>query len=124
MAEYADGLDDLDGFSHVYLIYHLHRAGAAKLRYKPILQDVEHGIFATRAPCRPNPIGLSVVELVRREANVLHIRGVDILDGTPILDIKPYSAKFDHIEARRSGWLDDVDDETALQRGRRAYGAK
>ena len=122
--EYAGGLDDLDGFSHIYLIYHMHQAGTARLHLKPFLQDVEHEIFATRAPYRPNPIGMSVVELVCREHNILHVRGVDILDGTPLLDIKPYSAKFDHIIATRSGWLDDVDDNTAIIRGRREYDAK
>lgn len=76
-------------------------------------------MFATRAPCRPNAIGLSVVDLVRREGNVLHLDGVDILDGTPLLDIKPYTAKFDRIEKSRNGWQDGVDEETAQRRGRR-----
>lgn len=119
--EFAEGLRDLDGFSHVYLIYHFHQAGAARLMVKPFLQDVERGVFATRAPCRPNAIGLSVVELVRREGNVLHLDGVDILDGTPLLDIKPYTAKFDRFETSRNGWQDDVDEETARQCGRRGY---
>ena len=82
-AEFAEGRRDLEGFSHVYRIYHFHRCGPTKLLVKPFLQDVERGVFATRAPCRPNAVGLSVVELVRREGNVLHIRNVDILDGTP-----------------------------------------
>ncbi len=119
--EFEEGLCDLDGFSHVYLIYHLHRAGAVKLRVKPFLQDVEHGVFSTRAPCRPNPIGLSVVQLVRREGPVLHLEGVDILDGTPLLDIKPYTAKFDCIQTTRNGWQDEVDEKTAHQRGKRGY---
>jgi tRNA-Thr(GGU) m(6)t(6)A37 methyltransferase TsaA len=119
--EFADGLRDLEGFSHVYVIYHFHQAGPAKLIVKPFLQDTEHGVFATRAPCRPNAIGLSVVELVRREGNVLHLDGVDILDGTPLLDIKPYTVKFDCLETTRNGWQDDVDDNTAHQRGRRGY---
>jgi len=120
-AEYADGLKDLEGFSHVYLIYHLHRADPAKLIVKPFLQEVERGVFATRAPCRPNAIGLSIVELIRREGNILHLDGVDILDGTPLLDIKPYTAKFDRIETTRNGWQDEVDDETARRRGKRGY---
>jgi len=120
-AEFADGLRDLEGFSHIYLIYHFHRAGPARLMVKPFLQDVERGVFATRTPCRPNAIGLSVVELVRREGNVLHLDGVDILDGTPLLDIKPYTTKFDLVETARNGWQDDVDEETAGQRGRRGY---
>lgn len=91
--EFAAGLKDLEGFSHIYLIYHLHRAGPAKLIARPFLQDVEHGVFATRSPWRPNAIGLSIVELVRVEENVLYLDRVDILDETPLLDIKPYSAK-------------------------------
>jgi tRNA-Thr(GGU) m(6)t(6)A37 methyltransferase TsaA len=120
--EYANGLRDLDGFSHIYLIYHFHLAVNTSLVVKPYLQDAVHGVFATRAICRPNAIGLSVVELLRREANVLHLKGVDILNGTPLLDIKPYTAKFDRIETHRNGWQDDVDEETARQKGRRGYG--
>lgn len=119
LPEFADGLRDLDGFSHIYLIYHFHKAGPAKLLVKPFLQDVERGVFATRAPCRPNTIGLSIVELIRRDGNVLHLDGVDILDGTPLLDIKPYTAKFDRFETSRNGWQDEIDDETARRRGRR-----
>jgi tRNA-Thr(GGU) m(6)t(6)A37 methyltransferase TsaA len=122
--DYAAGLKDIEGFSHLYLIYHLHRISKSRLTVKPFLQDVEHGIFATRAPTRPNPIGISIVELIKREGNTLHLAGVDMLDGTPILDIKPYSAKFDHIEAQRSGWMDEVDDATAQQRGKRGYAAQ
>lgn len=119
--EYAEGLRDIEGFSHIYLIYHLDRAGPARLTVRPFLHDAEHGVFATRAPCRPNPIGLSIVELVRREGNTLHIRGVDMLDGTPLLDIKPYSARFDCFRATRNGWLDQVGEASAQQRGRRGY---
>jgi tRNA (adenine37-N6)-methyltransferase len=119
--EFTEGLRDLEGFSHVYLLYHFHRVGAAKLLVKPFLQDVEHGVFATRAPCRPNAIGLSVVELVRREGNVLYLEGIDILDETPLLDLKPYTARFDRIETYRNGWQDDIDEQTPRQRGRRDY---
>jgi tRNA-Thr(GGU) m(6)t(6)A37 methyltransferase TsaA len=119
LPEYTAGLRDLDGFSHIFLVYHFHLAGPAQLLVRPFLQDVERGLFATRAPCRPNPIGLSVVELVRREGNVLHVDGIDILDGTPLLDIKPYTAKFDRIETMRNGWQDEVDEETARLRGSR-----
>ncbi len=122
-AEFAEGLADLEGFSHIYLVYHFHLAGPAKLTVKPFLQDVTHGIFATRAPCRPNAIGLSIVELVRREGNVLYLDGVDVLDGTPLLDIKPYTAKFDHLDTANNGWQDDVDDETARRFGKRGYRA-
>jgi tRNA-Thr(GGU) m(6)t(6)A37 methyltransferase TsaA len=122
--EFAEGLQDLEGFSHVYLIYHLHRRGSVELLVKPFLQDIERGVFATRAPCRPNPIGLSIVELVRREGNILHLDGVDVLDGAPLLDVKPYVARFDHVETTRNGWQDDVNEETARVRGRRGYGGK
>lgn len=120
-SELVEGLCDLDRFSHIYLVYHLHRAGSGKLKIKPYLQDIERGVFATRSPHRPNPIGLSIVELIRREGNVLYLDGVDILDGTPLLDIKPYTARFDRIDTTRNGWQDDIDDETARQRGRRDY---
>jgi tRNA-Thr(GGU) m(6)t(6)A37 methyltransferase TsaA len=118
-AAYADGLKDLAGFSHLYLIYHFHRAGPPKLRVKPFLQDVKRGVFATRAPCRPNPIGLSIVRLRGIEGNVLLIDDVDVLDGTPILDIKPYVARFDCITGTRDGWHDEVDPATATRLGRR-----
>ncbi|MBN1893650.1 tRNA (N6-threonylcarbamoyladenosine(37)-N6)-methyltransferase TrmO [bacterium] len=121
--EFAAALDDLEGFSHIYLIYHLHRACGMSLKVKPFLQDVERGVFATRSPCRPNPIGLSIVKLVRREGCVLRLDAVDILDGTPLLDIKPYAVKFDRINGTRNGWQDDVDEETARRRGRRGYRA-
>lgn len=119
--DFAEGLRDLEGFSHIYLIYHMHRAGPAKLVVRPFLEDVDRGVFATRAPCRPNPIGLSIVELVRREGNVLYVDRLDVLDGTPLLDIKPYAAKFDCIEGTRNGWQDAVDEVTSERRGRREY---
>ncbi len=118
--EFVAGLRDVEGFSHIYLVYHLHKADPSRLTVRPFLQDVERGVFATRAPCRPNPIGLSVVKLVRREGSILHLDAVDVLDGTPLLDIKPYTAKFDRIEPTRNGWQDEVDEETAWLRGRRA----
>jgi len=118
-SEFAAGLRDLEGFSHVFLIYYFHQAGPPKLLVKPFSQDIEHGVFATWAPCRPNAIGLSVVELVRREGKVLYLDGVDILDGTPLLDVKPYTSRFDRLETLRNGWQDEVDEETAHQRGTR-----
>ncbi len=120
--EFAEGLTDLEGFSHVYIIYHFHQAQPAKMKVKPFMQDVEHGVFATRAPSRPNPIGISVVELLRREGSILYLDGLDVLDGTPLLDIKPYTARFDRIETTRNGWQDEVNEETARRLGRREYG--
>jgi len=119
--QYAEGLHDIEGFSHIYLIYHLHQAGQPRLLVKPFLQDAEHGVFATRAPCRPNAIGISIVRLLRREGNVLHLDGVDILDGTSLLDIKPYTARFDRVETISNGWQDEVDEQTARSRGRRGF---
>ncbi|WP_298669466.1 tRNA (N6-threonylcarbamoyladenosine(37)-N6)-methyltransferase TrmO [uncultured Methanofollis sp.] len=105
--EYADGLLDLDAFSHLILLYHFNRANKVELRRKPFLDGSrERGIFAIRHFNRPNPIGLSIVGLKSVRGNVLEISGVDILDGTPLLDIKPYIYQFDHWENVRSGWMD------------------
>ena len=105
--EYADGLLDIEGFSHLHLIYAFHGVGAGALRVKPYLDTVEHGIFATRAPKRPNPIGLSVVRLIAVRGNTFEIAGVDMLDGTPLLDIKPYIPSLDARDAGRIGWYTD-----------------
>lgn len=107
--EYREGLADLDGFSHVVLLYHLHRSRGFKLKVVPFLDTCLRGLFATRAPKRPNPIGLSVVELDRVEDGVLHIRNVDMIDGTPLLDLKPYVPEFDSPTEVRTGWLENVD---------------
>lgn len=103
--DYRAGLKDLDGFSHVVLLYHFHRSRGFKLRVVPFMDTERRGLFATRAPNRPNPIGLSVVRLERIRNGVLHIRDVDILDGTPLLDIKPYVPEFDAPAGCRTGWL-------------------
>lgn len=104
--EYADGLKDLDGFSHIILIYYLHAVKKVTLQVTPFLDDVPHGVFATRAPSRPNPIGLSVVRLTGIQGNILTVEDVDILDDTPLLDIKPYVPEFDHHPEARIGWLE------------------
>jgi len=119
--EYAEGLRDIEGFSHIYLIYHFHKSHQVKLLVKPFLQDIEHGIFATRSPGRPNPIGISIVRLINRNESILHIQGVDILDETPVLDIKPYSSIFDCFPDARNGWQEGIDKETLEKRGRRGY---
>ncbi len=119
--EFVEGLKDLDGFSHIYLIYSFHRCREVKLTVKPFLQDVDRGVFSTRAPFRPNSIGLSVVELIKIEGNILHLNNVDILDGTPLLDIKPYTAKFDLHPVKKNGWQDEVEEHTAQKRGKRGY---
>ena len=117
--EFAKGLQDIEGYSHIYLLYHLDRAQPGSLLVKPFLQDIKHGIFSTRAPGRPNPIGMSFVRLLSREGNLLHIANIDTLDGTPLLDIKPYSRRIDCVIGTRDGWQDEVDDTTAAIRGRR-----
>ncbi len=104
--EFAEGLKDLEGFSHVILLYHLHQAPRAELTVTPFLNMVKRGIFATRAPTRPNPIGLSIVRLLRVDDNWLELGNIDILDGTPLLDIKPYVPDFDCPEEARIGWLE------------------
>ena len=104
-AEFSKGLQDLEGFSHLILLYHFHRASQARLIVVPLLDKEAHGVFATRAPTRPNPIGISVVKLLRVEGQILEIENVDVLDGTPLLDIKPYVPEFDHFEVERTGWL-------------------
>jgi len=119
--EFVEGLRDLIGFSHIYLIYHFHQVRSVQLLVKPYLQDEEHGVFATRAPFRPNAIGLSVVELLSIDGNILHLDGVDILDGTPLLDIKPYTTKFDLHDIKKNGWLDEVDEQNVEKRGKRGY---
>ena len=119
--EQIDGLRDLEGFSHVHLIYLFHEAPAPKLIVKPFLEDVERGVFSTRAPCRPNPIGLSLVRLMGRDGRFLRLQDVDILDGTPLLDIKPYVTRFDSRERAVCGWQDGVDEAAAQSRGRRGY---
>jgi tRNA-Thr(GGU) m(6)t(6)A37 methyltransferase TsaA len=104
--EFEEGLQDLEGFSHIILIYYFHEIKNSKLKVVPFLDDEPHGVFATRAPVRPNKIGLSVVELVRREGNKLYVKKIDILAGTPLLDIKPYVPEFDAPEGEiRVGWL-------------------
>ena len=101
-----EGLKDLEGFSHLVLLYHFHQAGEPDLLVKPFLDQKKRGVFATRAPRRPNGIGLSVVRLLEIRDNTLHIANLDILDGTPLLDIKPYVPYFDKPEAERVGWLE------------------
>jgi len=105
LPEYCAGLKDVDGFSHIILIYHFHLSGQYSLEVRPYMDNNRRGVFATRIPGRPNPIGISVVRLVRVEGCTLHIRDVDILDNTPLLDIKPYVPEFDIREVERTGWL-------------------
>ena len=102
---YSAGLADLEGFSHIYLIFHLHQSKRYKLKVIPFLDTVERGIFATRSPARPNPVGLSVVKLISVTGNILKIQGLDILDGTPLIDIKPFVPMFEDSENVITGWF-------------------
>ncbi len=104
--QYAEGLKDLEGFSHIILVYHFHLSKKTSLIAKPYVDTETHGVFATRSPSRPNPIGISVVRLVGVEGNMLHVRDIDAVDGTPLLDIKPYVPAFDAKKAEKIGWLD------------------
>lgn len=117
---FANGLEDLEGFSHLFLVYHLHRADPPRLRVVPFMDDRTRGVFATRHPARPNALGLSLVRLVGREGRWLEVEDLDMLDGTPLLDIKPYYPAFDAPEGEvRAGWLEAVPETLAEQRGRR-----
>jgi tRNA (adenine37-N6)-methyltransferase len=125
--EYVEGLADIEGFSHLHLIYWLHRAedvarsrsGPSPLKVVPFLDDVPRGVFATRWPVRPNALGLSLVRLVERCGAELLVEDLDVLDGTPLLDIKPYVEGFDLRLGTRSGWMEEVTSGTFLSRGER-----
>jgi len=107
LPEYEQGLMDVEGFSHLYVLWVFDRAGGTELIAYPPSDNKPHGVFATRSPQRPNPIGLTVVTLLRRDGTTLHVRGVDMLDGTPILDVKPYLSSVPDAELRR-GWLTGI----------------
>jgi len=104
--KYIDGLSDIEGFSHLILIYKFHKSRGYCLKVKPFLDDHLRGLFATRYPRRPNQIGLTIVELLKRQNNILFVKGIDVLDGTPLLDIKPYVPDFGPKETIRIGWLE------------------
>lgn len=103
--KYIKGLLDLDGFSHIYLIYHFHKSIGFELQVIPFLDNKLHGVFSTRAPRRPNSIGISVVKLLNIKDNILEIENVDMIDGTPLLDIKPYISEFDIHDVEKNGWI-------------------
>lgn len=119
--EYSDGLVDLESFSHIYLFYVFHKTQKTKLTVRPFLEEETHGVFATRATCRPNKLGISVVKLISVEGNILNVEDVDILDGTPVVDMKPYIARFDTRDDVKSGWQDRIPDDIATVRGRRGF---
>lgn len=108
--EFAPGLKDIETFSHLILIYRFDRAGEVILSRPTFLDDEPHGVFASRHPCRPNGLGLSVVRLLRREGNILHVSGIDVLDGTTLIDIKPYIPRFDSYPEASAGWTAGKED--------------
>jgi tRNA (adenine37-N6)-methyltransferase len=112
LEEFAPGLRDIEGFSHLYVIWAFHRADGFDLVAAPPCDDRTHGVFATRSPRRPNPIGLTVVELLERRGASLRVRGVDMLDGTPVLDLKPYLSSVPEARLRR-GWLAEAESRRA-----------
>ena len=119
--EYQAGLDDLGGFSHIILLYLFNRSQGFNLHVVPFMDDVPRGVFATRAPRRPNPIGLSIVQLDKVENGRLHISNVDILDSTPLLDIKPYVPEFDRQVHVRTGWLEDAKHTVASRKADKRF---
>ncbi len=115
-SEFAEGLKDLDGFSHAFLLYHLHKVEGFNLLPVPFLDTEQRGIFATRSPKRPNAIGLSIVKILRVANNLVHIENVDMLDETPLLDIKPYVPEFDVYTKVKAGWFENVKGEVKTKR--------
>ena len=113
-ADYVSGLKDLAGFDRAWLIFWCHRASEAKMLVVPYRDTVERGLFATRAPARPNPLGLSCVRLLGIEGDVVRIGEVDILDDTPLLDIKPYVPQYDNYAVQSCGWVDTVPDRKVI----------
>jgi len=112
-AEFLEGLKDIDGFSHIILIYYFHLSKKPSLLVTPFMDKHQHGIFATRAPARPNPIGFSVVNLEKVEGNLLLVKDIDIVNGTPLLDIKPCVPQFDFSKVTKTGWLENADKDIA-----------
>ena len=115
-SEFQPALKDLDGFSHIILIFHFHLVKGFKTEVKPFLDEAPRGLFATRAPKRPNPIGISVVQLIKIEERTLYIQDLDIVDNTPLLDIKPYVPWVDSHLVERIGWLEDKKDDFVFKR--------
>jgi tRNA-Thr(GGU) m(6)t(6)A37 methyltransferase TsaA len=115
-SKYNDGLKDLEGFSHIIMLYHFHRSKGFKLHVVPFMDSRFRGVFATRAPKRPNPIGLSVIKLQKIQGNILYVENLDILDETPLLDIKPYVPAFDEETEVRTGWLEEARKEVSKRK--------
>lgn len=114
--QYLAGLADLEGFSHIYLLYTFHMAKRTALTVTPFMDTQPRGVFATRSPLRPNHIGISIVRLVSVAKNIITVQGIDILNGTPLLDIKPYIAAFDAVQHSRSGWMQGSVEDVSRKR--------
>ena len=119
--EFTKGLKDLEGFSHIYLLYHFHKTPRARLHVKPFLDKDVRGIFATRAPSRPNPIGLSLVKLAGIDGNLVYVDNIDILNGTPLIDIKPYIPEFENPSSVRLGWLETATEKISKMKSDRRF---
>jgi len=119
--EFIEGLKDLDGFSHIILIYHFHKLKEYQLTVTPFMDDKPHGVFSTRAPKRPNHIGLSVVKLNKIEGNTIYIENIDVLDKTPLLDIKPFIPDVDNVKVEKLGWLEGKSDKMAGKKSDRRF---
>lgn len=117
-ARFAAALEDVDGFERLWLVYLMDRVGPFRPRVVPYRDTTERGLFATRSPSRPNPIGLSVVRLLSREGRILRVADVDVLDGTPLLDLKPYVPEFDAFPSSRAGWFDASGSDRRVADGR------
>ncbi len=109
--QYIEALDDLDRFERIFLLYHFHLSDGFNLKVKPFLDTVKRGLFSTRAPRRPNQIGISIVKIIKIERNILYIEGVDVVNGTPLIDIKPYVPIFDSFPESKAGWVDNVSND-------------
>jgi tRNA-Thr(GGU) m(6)t(6)A37 methyltransferase TsaA len=114
--QYSAGLVDLNGFSHIYLLYRFHMAKRTALTVTPFMDTSPRGVFSTRSPLRPNHIGISIVRLIGVEKNIITVQGIDVLNGSPLLDIKPYIAAFDSVQQSRSGWMKGSEEEVARKR--------
>lgn len=119
--QYVAGLADLNGFSHIYLLYEFHMAKRTALTVTPFMDTTPRGVFATRSPLRPNHIGISIVRLIGVEKNILTVQGIDILNGSPLLDIKPYIAAFDAVQQSQSGWMKASEEDVARKRSDRRF---
>jgi len=121
LPEFKEGLQDLEGFSHIMLIYQFHKSKGYRLLCRPFLDETQRGVFATRAPARPNPIGISIVQVKRIRGNKIEVASLDVLDGTPLLDIKPYIPRFDAPLTKRVGWFwKGIEKEKAQTNGGRS----